>query len=70
MKQEILDRTKDSVRGLSRLKHNGRIGRLKFKSTVNSIPLKQYGNTWKVQDKNYVGIKAIMQKRLRVRGLV
>ena len=42
MKQKILDRTKDAVRGRSRLKQNGRrIGGLKFKSRVTSIPSKQ-----------------------------
>ena len=71
MKQEILDRTKDSVRALSTLKRNGRkIGSLKFKSRVYSIPLKQYGNTWKIQDKNHVRIQGIERKRLRVRGLI
>ena len=71
MKQEILDRTKDSVRGLSILKRKGRrIGGLKFKSRVTSIPLKQYGNTWKVQDRNHVRIQGVKQKRLGVRGLV
>ena len=71
MKQEILDRTKDSVRALSVLKHKGRrIGGLRFKSQVTSIPLKQYGNTWKVQDRNHVNIQGIKQKRLRVRGLI
>ena len=42
MKQEILDRTRDNIRGLSESKKNGnRIGHLKFKSIVNSIPLSE-----------------------------
>jgi len=46
MKQELVDRTKDSLKALLRLKKNGRrVGALKFKSYVNSIPLKQYHNT-------------------------
>ena len=42
MKQSLITRTVDNIRGLARLKEKGRkIGGLKFKSRVNSIPLKQ-----------------------------
>ena len=69
MKQEILDRTKDSIRGLLALRRNGRkVGKLKFKSEINSIPLKQYGSTWKIVDKHQVHIQGIKQP-LRVRGI-
>ena len=69
MKQAILDRTKDSIKGLSTLRRNGRkVGKLKFKSVINSIPLKQYENTWKIIDKNYVHIQGI-KKPIRVRGI-
>jgi len=69
MKQEILDRTKDSIRGLSALRRSGRkIGSLKFKSAVNSIPLKQYGNTYWIIDKHHVHIQGIKQP-IRVRGI-
>jgi len=69
MKQEILDRTKDSINGLSALKENGRkVGGLKFKSTVNSIPLKQYGNTYWIIDEHHVHIQGI-KKPMRVRGI-
>ena len=68
MKQEILDRTKDSIRGLSALRRSGRkIGGMKFKSAVNSIPLKQYGNTYCIIDKHHVHIQGIKQP-IRVRG--
>ena len=70
MKQEVIDRTKDAVRGLYVLKKNGhRVGSLKFKSVVNSIPLKQYGNTWKIVDKYHIHIQGLEQP-LRVRGMV
>ena len=69
MKQELLDRTKDSIRGLSELKKNGRkVGGLKFKSSINSIPLKQYGNTYWIIDKHHVHIQGIKQS-LKVRGM-
>jgi len=69
MKQELVDRTKDSLKALLRLKKNGRrVGALKFKSYVNSIPLKQYHNTWWIMDKNHIHIQNIKQK-LRVKGL-
>ena len=70
MKQELLDRTKDSIKALSTLKQNGqRVGALRFKSEVNSIPLKQYGNTWKIVDGKYIHIQGIEQQ-LKVRGLI
>ncbi|CAG0967658.1 hypothetical protein METP2_01198 [Methanosarcinales archaeon] len=69
MRQSIIDRTIHNIRGLCELKSNGhKIGRLKFKSEVQSIPLKQYGNTYKILDKNNIRIQGIKQK-IRVRGL-
>jgi putative transposase len=69
MKQELIDRMRDNIRALSRLKHNGhRVGRLKFKNEINSIPLKQYGRTHKILDKYYIRIQGIKQP-LKVRGL-
>lgn len=47
MKQEIADRLKDNFRTLKKLKENGhKVGTLKHKRFVNSIPLKQYGVTY------------------------
>jgi putative transposase len=69
MRQSIIDRTIDNIRGLAELKSNGhKVGKLKFKSEVQSIPLKQYGNTYKILDKNHIRIQGIKQK-IRVRGL-
>ena len=69
MKQSIVSRTMDNIRGLTRLKEKGRkIGALKFKSYVNAIPLKQYGNTYKILNEKYVRIQGISHK-LRVNGL-
>jgi putative transposase len=69
MKQSLITRTMDNIKGLARLKANGRkIGRLTFKSYVNSIPLKQYGNTYRILNNKYIRIQVISQK-LRVNGL-
>ncbi|PTQ55026.1 MAG: putative transposase [Candidatus Carbobacillus altaicus] len=47
IKQEIADRLKDNLRALSKLKQNGhKVGHLKPKKFVNSVPLKQYGVTY------------------------
>lgn len=44
VRQEIVERIKDSVKALSKLKKSGKkAGRLKPKKKVNSIPFKQYG---------------------------
>ncbi len=69
MRQSVITRTQQNIRGLSRVKAKGHnVGRLKFKSYVNSIPLKQYGNTYRILNSNYVRIQRIPQK-LRVNGL-
>jgi putative transposase len=70
MKQGIIDRAKDSLRSLHRLKEKGhQVGTLKFKKHVNSIPLKQYRHTWWIVDENHVHIQGIREKKLRVRGI-
>lgn len=69
MRQAIVERIKDDVKGLSETKKKGRkIGKLKFKSDIRSIPLKQYGNTYKILDDKYIKIQDIDQ-RIRVNGL-
>jgi putative transposase len=69
MKQSLIRRTIDNIKGLARLKTKGHtIGRLKYKSYVKSIPLKQYGNTYKILNDKYLRIQGISQ-RLRVNGL-
>ncbi len=69
MRQSIITRTQQNIRGLARVKAKcHKIGRLKFKSYVNSIPLKQYGNTYKLINGKYLQLQRIPQK-LRVNGL-
>ncbi len=67
MRQEIIDRARDNIRGLSALKKNGhKVGQLKFVSKVRSIPLKQYGLTYTI-DGNRVRMQNVEQS-FRVRG--
>ncbi|MFX1519989.1 MAG: hypothetical protein ACFFCD_08710 [Promethearchaeota archaeon] len=69
MRQSIITRTQQNIRGLARAKAKGhKVGRLKFKSYVNSIPLKQYGNTYRIINGKYVQLHKIPQK-LRFNGL-
>lgn len=69
MIQAIIDRTKQSVVNLSKSKKKGNdIGRLKFKSQVNSIPLKQFNNTFKIISKNYIKLQRF-KKHFKVKGL-
>jgi len=69
MRQSIITRTQQNIRGLARAKAKGHtVGRLKFKSYVNSIPLKQYGNTYRILNGKHVRIQGIPHK-LRVNGL-
>jgi len=70
MRQGIVERIRQSLKSLKRAKEKGiKVGKLKFKSDVRSIPLKQYGITFKISgDKNRVKIQGI-KKKIRVLGL-
>ncbi len=69
MRQGILSRTQDNISSLSERKKKGyKIGKLKYKSEVQSIPLKQFGNTFKILDTKYITIQGLKQK-LKVVGL-
>jgi putative transposase len=69
IKDGIVNRMKSNIKSLSSKKKNGaKIGKLKFKSEFNSIPLKQYGITHKIKNRNSVKIQGI-SGNLRVRGL-
>jgi putative transposase len=69
VKQEIADRLKDNLRALSQLKRKGhKVGGLKPKPFVNSIPLKQYGVTFSLdRGRNKVRIQKL--GTFRVLGL-
>ena len=70
VKQDMLKNLKSEIKGLSTTKSKGKkIGKLKFKSVCNSIPLKQFGTTYKINfNKNRIKIQNI-KKPLYVRGL-
>ncbi len=70
MKIGIIEREINNIRGLAAKKKKGnqKVGKLKFKSIIESIPLKQYGNTYKIKDKKYISIQG-MGSRIKVRGL-
>ena len=69
MKQDLLKRTKNNISGLHELKENGfKIGKLKFKKEINSIPLREYDNTYNIINNcNYIKIQRIKQP-LKVNG--
>lgn len=65
----IFTRTKQNIINLSKAKKKGlSIGRLKFKSEVNSIPFPQYGASHYIESKSFFKIGGI-RKAFRVRGL-
>jgi putative transposase len=69
MRQSIIGRIQDDIRGLAEKKKKGyKIGKLKYKSEMQSIPLKQFDTTFKILDKKYIHIQNIDQK-LKVIGL-
>ncbi|NPA14360.1 MAG: transposase, partial [Aquificae bacterium] len=70
IKQGIISKIKDSLKALKKLKEQGyKVGKLKFKSDFKSIPLKQYGITYKVDfERNRIKIQGI-KKWFRVLGL-
>ena len=70
IKQDIYDNIKSNIKSLSTNKAKGaKIGKLKFKSVCNSIPLRQFGTTYKIDfNKNRIKIQNI-KKSFYVRGL-
>jgi putative transposase len=69
VKQEIADRLRDNLKALARLKKKGhKVGALRYRPFVNSIPLKQHGVTFSLDlGKNKVRIQKL--GTFRVLGL-
>ena len=68
VKQQLIAQIKEQIKGLSVLKKKGhKVGRLRFKSEFNSIPLKQYNVTHSIRG-NCVKIQGI-NKPLRMLGI-
>jgi len=61
MKQGIHEKIKWSIKGLSAKKKKGSngIGKLKFKSEVNCVPLKQYNVSYKILDKKNIKLQGL-----------
>ena len=60
VKQEIMAQIATQIKGLSVLKQHGHtVGKLKFKSEVNSVRLKQYGITHSLKGRNKIKIQGI-----------
>ena len=69
MMQGMKSRVGDDLSSLSAKKKNGyKVGKLKFKSSCNSIPLRQFGNTHRIKSLAKVGIVGI-KGNFRVHGL-
>ena len=69
IKQGILYDAKNSIINLAKKKNNGcRVGMLRFKSYMQSIPLKQYGITYKIINDKYIKIQNI-KGLIKVNGL-
>jgi len=68
IKQGILSQLCDNIKALSAKKKKGiRVGRLKFRSYIASVNLKQFGNTYRIKGQR-IKIQGITQW-LRVRGI-
>lgn len=68
MKQSIRTRLWGSLAALKSLKKSGyKVGRLKFKSEINSIPLVQYNRTFRIKS-NRIKIQG-MKQWLKINGL-
>lgn len=69
MKQAVVDKCKQNIFNLSKAKKRGiAVGRLKFKSEYNCIPLKQYEVTYKIRNKKYIKIQGF-KKDFKINGL-
>lgn len=69
MKQSVYSDLKSSIKALSKLKKKGhKVGRLKFKSEITAVTLKQYGTTYKFHNNHKVKIQNI-HGLVRVNGL-
>lgn len=68
-RQEIVDRIKDNMKALAKLKEKGKkVGRLKPKKKVNSIPFKQYGVSHRIDfERNRIHLQKLGS--FRVLGL-
>ena len=70
MRQALAERVKQNIINLSKARKKGyKVGKLKFKSRVNSIPLVQFGITHRIENEDYVKIQGFGRKQFKVNGL-
>ena len=68
-RQQLIKQIQDQIKGLAQLKKSGlNVGKLKFKSEVNSLKFKQYGVTHYIRSKNKIKLQGI-KKPIIVNGL-
>jgi putative transposase len=68
-RQQLIKQIQDQIKGLAQLKKSGlNVGKLKFKSEVNSLKFKQYGVTHDIRSKNKIKLQGI-KKPIIVNGL-
>lgn len=72
MRQDLVKRAKSAIKTLAALKKKGiRVGRLKPKKFVGSIPLREHGTTYRIVDREKQTLKiAGIPGHVRARGLV
>ena len=67
--QSMRDEVRDSLNSLSAKKKKGyKVGKLRFKSSCNSVPLRQFGKTHRIKSLTKVGVTGI-SGNFRVHGL-
>ena len=71
IRQDVVDALKSEIKGLSTKKAKGeKVGRLKFKAFCNSIPLRQYGTTYRIDFANKtISVQKLDKQPFKVRGL-
>jgi transposase len=70
MKQAIKERTIGSIKSLSTKKKKGKkeeVGKLKFKGRINSVPLRQFGQTYRFSGDKYLILQGF-KKGFRING--
>jgi len=70
IKQDIVDSLKSTIKSLATKKLHGRkVGRIRFQKYCNSIPLRQYGKTYRIDfTNNSISIQGL-KKPIKVKGL-
>jgi len=68
MKQSIHRRIISSIKSLSTKKRSEKVGKVKFRSNVNSITFDQFGMTYKLDDK-FLKIQGCKKMRFKVLGM-